>query len=66
MMEAVKNLNYNEELATHDRTFNDDELKRISKMSKELEFKNMLQQAASKIIYGILIIAVGAVVLNIL
>ena len=66
MMKVERVQEYNEDLATRDRFFDDEELKKISKMSRELEFKSMLQNAAGKIMYGILIIGVGVVVLNIL
>lgn len=66
MMKVEKTQDYNADLATRERVFDDDELKRISKMSRQLEFKSMIQNAAGKIMYGILAIGVGVVIINIL
>ena len=62
---AVNAQGYNEDLV-REGYFDDEELKKIQKMSKEMEMKDVLQNAAAKVIYGALIIGAGIAIITIL
>ena len=64
-VKAVNSQGYNEELV-REGYFDDEELKRIQKMSKEMEMKDVLQNAAARVIYGALIIGAGIAIITIL